>query len=924
MNQEPESWKANMLPRISVVIPFRNMSRWLPETLASLALQQGVFFELVAVDDGSEDDSRMRLLQCCASAPWDYRLLHTEGVGVSQARNLGWQAASAPLVAFLDGDDLCLPGRLAGQASKLMEHPELAHVVCGWQRIDSQGNPLQDVTPWRQGAGFSVDQAFRHKAILPSAWMVRRSVLAACGGFNPVLSQAEDVDLLLRLALAGHQGAWWEGIGCGYRVHPESTSRQSHNQARSLLWVIHRHLARLPTDPSKLFSRLEVHYSTRAWTGWNAWRWGERELAFELWRTALGISPLPPALTWVHMAENVVRSSAREGETLASKTLLDDPIWQRLQTYWRDRLLNRHRSQAPLPSASDPWLKGSLALVRGRAREGLSLWKESLLSQLGATPVSSRWHPQNLFDELCSDDPLLPLRREVLNWALQLIRYRGDPTDAEDLTRDLARILWRWACVSWSEDRRPTARRLEECAAVLPNRVGLQALARLHREDYPTGAAALKRLSEHFAPVKGIEPAALPSAKAFWEVSRHRPDHCNGPACLPCIKKHLADWTEQPIDGQAVVWQPPDHFNAGGTFTGVEELPGGQAWVRPPFSNPWGMTHAVGVADGHGEILPQYCRRYPFPWPTCPWPTSVPEPIPAGEPLALEGSVLAVADLSAEGYYHWLLESLPRLGMALEVIAGAIPKHSLRIWHNGGRSAFVIETLREILGVSEEKCLDARHHPHIRADRLLVPSFVGAFGWPSAEVRRWLRARVLGGGHPTHGSLPSVEGATGGKGTRLWLRRAPSARRVLPNQEACLQCLERFGVKPIDPELLSVREQAMTIASASTVVAPHGAALANLVFATPGTRVLELHQTRYAPPYFHSLAAHGQLLLARCEQPQVPPSLISDLLYEGPIVEPIVLEPDRVAAAVNALLGFDIEGLNHYGRYNNNKNIRSW
>ena len=907
MNQEPEPWKAIMLPRVSVVIPFRNMSRWLPETLASLASQQGVSIEVVAVDDGSHDDSTTLLRQCSASAPWEHQLLQTEGVGVSQARNLGWQAASAPLVAFLDGDDLCLPGRLAGQASMLLERPDLAHVVCGWQRIDSQGNLLQEVTPWRQGAGFSVDQAFRHKAILPSAWMVRRSVLAACGGFDPVLSQAEDVDLLLRLAMAGHQGAWWEEIGCGYRVHAESASRKVHVQSRSLLWVIHRHLARLPADPSRLFPRLEVQYSTRAWTGWNAWRWGEGELAFELWRTALGISPLPPALTWVHLAENVARSAAREGESFESTTLLDDPIWLRLQTHWHHRLLNRHLSEAPLPSGADPWLNGNLALVRGRGREGIRCLRESLLSQLGATPASSRWHPQRLCEELCEDDPLRPLRRDVLAWASDLITYQGDPADAEGLTRDLARILWRWACVSWSEDRRPTARRLEECAAIVPNREGLQALARLHREDYPTGSAALERLSEHIPSLPGVNLAALPSEKAFWEVRRHRPDRCDGPACQPCIRDHLAGWVQQPIEDRAVVWQPPAHLGTGGTFTGVEELPGGQAWVRPPLSNPWGVTHAVGVADRHGDILPQFCRRYPIPWPTCPRAGPVPEPIPEGEPLALEGSVLAVADLSAEGYYHWLLEALPRLGMALEAIADGIPQQSLRIWHNGGTSAFVIETLRGILGVSQEQCLDARNHPHIRADRLLVPSFVGAFGWPSAEVRQWLRGRVLAEEHPIDGSHPSVEGgAPGETGTRLWLRRPPSARRFLANQEACLRRLEEFGVKPMDPGSLSVRQQAMTIASASTVVAPHGAALANLVFASPGTRVLELHQPRYAPPYFHSLAAHGQLLLARCEQPQVPPSLISDLLYEGPIVEPIVLEPDRVAGALKALLSFTV------------------
>ena len=110
--------------------------------------------------------------------------------------------------------------------------------------------------------------------------------------------------------------------------------------------------------------------------------------------------------------------------------------------------------------------------------------------------------------------------------------------------------------------------------------------------------------------------------------------------------------------------------------------------------------------------------------------------------------------------------------------------------------------------------------------------------------------------------------------------------------------------RPWIQDLSRSREQARRIASCSSILAPHGAALANLVFASPGTRVLELHQPGYAPPYFHSLAAHGQLFLARSEQPQIPPTLYGSLLYEGPIVEPIVLEPERVAQALEALLRF--------------------
>jgi hypothetical protein len=52
------------------------------------------------------------------------------------------------------------------------------------------------------------------------------------------------------------------------------------------------------------------------------------------------------------------------------------------------------------------------------------------------------------------------------------------------------------------------------------------------------------------------------------------------------------------------------------------------------------------------------------------------------------------------------------------------------------------------------------------------------------------------------------------------------------------------------------------------------------------------------------LTAHRGLLLASCEQPERPPPLYGDLLYEGPIVEPIVLEPEIVFQAVDALLRF--------------------
>jgi capsular polysaccharide biosynthesis protein len=122
---------------------------------------------------------------------------------------------------------------------------------------------------------------------------------------------------------------------------------------------------------------------------------------------------------------------------------------------------------------------------------------------------------------------------------------------------------------------------------------------------------------------------------------------------------------------------------------------------------------------------------------------------------------------------------------------------------------------------------------------------------------------------------------------------------------ALLEELERQGLG-LEATVLEGRplaEQAHCIAQAELVVLPHGAALAGLAFARPGTVVLELHQSRYSPCYGHALAAAGALRLARCEQPAVPPRLYSHLVFEAPICEPIVLDPQRVVQALRVLRG---------------------
>lgn len=886
-----------MLPQVSVVIPSRDAAQWLPTSLGSLTHQTGVELELLVVDDGSRDHSCEIVQQFRQRSPWPLRLLQAGGGGVSAARNLGWRAARHPLVAFLDADDLALPGRLQRQAELLLQDANLQQVLSGWQRVGPDGQVLTDVRPWLEGAGFGLHEALRHKAVLPSAWMLRRSALEAVGGFDASLSQAEDVDLLLRLARIGAAGTWLPEVLCCYRVHAEGASQRARPQVHGLSVVVERHLASLSSDPADRQLAAEVRYGTRAWLGWYAWHCGDHPLALELWTQALGLSPFPPGLTWVHLAENVVRSARRVGASPELNTLLASPHWAELEArWWRAR-------QQPLlgmPLAIAPELDWQ-PIHRGQVHKALLAWREQFVAELEAderAPGPSRWTPTIVAEWLASDSSVAVLQRAVLRWCSDLIALPLQQAAQQGLHQRLAEILLQWAWICWLEDRRPTQRRLEQAIAVLPTHRALEALARLQRSSSAAGCQALKHLVAAGAPRRDDpspwEAAVVsgpPAEPAFWERDDMEPDRCAGPQCQHCIQVLRADWRASPAAHGVIVWQ------ATGTSAVASErelavLQGGQGWLRPPQGNAWGSSHAFSIADRSGEPLPAFSRRYPQPWPgVCPCPQPAPQPPPPGDPHQVNATVVALLGLSAETYYHWLLEVLPSLGWLVTHHPQMLGP-DVKLWHNGGTAPYVRDTLQSLFGIRSDQLLDARALPWIQAEQLLAVS-PAPFANPSLESQAWLRARVLPGQlMPVGSASPKA----------VWLQRGRAGRRPVFGECEVLEMLRPDGVVPIDCARLPVGEQARLVAGASVVIAPHGGAMANLVFATAGSTVLELHHRDYHPPYFQSLARDRGLVYQSQVQSGRPPALYRDLLFESPATQPILLDTTAVVQAVRSLL----------------------
>jgi glycosyltransferase involved in cell wall biosynthesis len=198
-----------MQPEVSVIIPTYNRRAMVREAIASVMDQRvaaaEVACEVIVVDDGSTDRTAEELDRTRTARNGNRMRMHvvrTENRGVASARNTGVAIAAAPLIAFLDSDDLWLPHKLERQLEFMRAHPEFAIAQTDevWMRGGRRVNPgLRH----RKRSGDIFIDSLRTCLISPSAVMLRTAVFRRLGGFDGRMAAAEDYDLWLRI-LVGH------------------------------------------------------------------------------------------------------------------------------------------------------------------------------------------------------------------------------------------------------------------------------------------------------------------------------------------------------------------------------------------------------------------------------------------------------------------------------------------------------------------------------------------------------------------------------------------------------------------------------------------------------------------------------------------------------------------------------------------------
>jgi hypothetical protein len=242
--------------RVTVVMPVYNAARYLDESIGSLQAQTFADWELLAIDDGSTDDSAA-VLESFAARDTRVRVLaNGHNRGLSSTRNRGLEEAGGEYLAWLDADDIAAPRRLEKQVRFLDRHRDFGMVGSWVEEIDAESRP--NGRRWILNAppecvsGLMLFRCY----CAQSAMLLRRAEVGA-ERYDEAYPPGEDYEFNARLA---RRLRMWNlpEILCLYRRHAASTSTVQGERALAALHRLFRaQLAELNITPSE--AELALH-----------------------------------------------------------------------------------------------------------------------------------------------------------------------------------------------------------------------------------------------------------------------------------------------------------------------------------------------------------------------------------------------------------------------------------------------------------------------------------------------------------------------------------------------------------------------------------------------------------------------------------------------------------------------------------------
>ena len=188
------------MSRVSVVIPTRNRAGLLRAAIVSVLAQSFQDFEIVVIDDASDDDTPSVIAGLADDTRISY-FRHAKNLGEAASRNAGLAHARGEYIAFLDDDDTWLPEKLAAQVEILDRSPErIGAVYTAYDRVDIKTGATLSTVPAEKRGDIYGDLREQNWVGCPSAVMVRRVCFDKVGLFDKQIKFGVDYDMWIRIS----------------------------------------------------------------------------------------------------------------------------------------------------------------------------------------------------------------------------------------------------------------------------------------------------------------------------------------------------------------------------------------------------------------------------------------------------------------------------------------------------------------------------------------------------------------------------------------------------------------------------------------------------------------------------------------------------------------------------------------------------
>ena len=180
---------------ISVIIPTFNRKDTLKRAIQSVVMQSYTPYEIIVIDDGSDDGTKEWLKDNFPNVKYIYQM----NSGVSSARNKGIKFARGDWIALLDSDDEWLPSKLKDQANEIELNPaaKFLHTNEIWIR---NGVRVNQMKKHKKYGGYIFEKCLDMCRISPSSVLIKKDIFDEIGMFDETLKVCEDYDLWLRFA----------------------------------------------------------------------------------------------------------------------------------------------------------------------------------------------------------------------------------------------------------------------------------------------------------------------------------------------------------------------------------------------------------------------------------------------------------------------------------------------------------------------------------------------------------------------------------------------------------------------------------------------------------------------------------------------------------------------------------------------------